>query len=35
MLPWIETFKKSKEHKYGKYFGTGNHDYGDMLLGLK
>jgi predicted MPP superfamily phosphohydrolase len=31
MHPWIETFKKIKEHKYGKYSVLGNHDYGEYV----
>jgi predicted MPP superfamily phosphohydrolase len=31
MLPWIETFKRIKEHKYGKYSVLGNHDYGEYV----
>jgi predicted MPP superfamily phosphohydrolase len=31
MLPWIDTFKKIKEHKYGKYSVLGNHDYGEYV----
>ncbi|MEO8234854.1 MAG: metallophosphoesterase [Flavobacterium sp.] len=31
MHPWIETFNKIKEHKYGKYSVLGNHDYGEYL----
>ncbi len=31
MLPWIDTFNKIKEHKYGKYSVLGNHDYGEYV----
>jgi predicted MPP superfamily phosphohydrolase len=31
MHPWIETFKRIKEHKYGKYSVLGNHDYGEYI----
>lgn len=31
MYPWIETFNKIKEHKYGKYAVLGNHDYGEYV----
>jgi predicted MPP superfamily phosphohydrolase len=31
MLPWITTFKKIKEHPYGKYSVLGNHDYGEYV----
>ena len=31
MLPWIETFKKIKEHPYGKFSVLGNHDYGEYV----
>jgi predicted MPP superfamily phosphohydrolase len=31
MLPWIDTFKRIKEHKYGKYSVLGNHDYGEYV----
>lgn len=31
MHPWIDTFKKIKEHKYGKYSVLGNHDYGEYI----
>jgi predicted MPP superfamily phosphohydrolase len=31
MDPWIETFKKIKAHKYGKYSVLGNHDYGEYI----
>jgi predicted MPP superfamily phosphohydrolase len=31
MHPWIDTFKKIKEHKYGKYSILGNHDYGEYV----
>ena len=31
MDPWIDTFKKIKEHKYGKYSVLGNHDYGEYI----
>jgi predicted MPP superfamily phosphohydrolase len=32
MHPWIETFKRIKEHKYGKYSVLGNHDYGEYVI---
>ncbi len=28
MHPWIDTFNKIENHKYGKYAVLGNHDYG-------
>ena len=31
MYPWIDTFKKIKAHKYGKYSVLGNHDYGEYI----
>lgn len=31
MHPWIDTFKRIKEHKYGKYSILGNHDYGEYV----
>ena len=31
MHPWIDTFKKIKPHKYGKYSVLGNHDYGEYV----
>jgi predicted MPP superfamily phosphohydrolase len=31
MYPWIATFNKIKEHKYGKFSVLGNHDYGEYL----
>ena len=31
MHPWIETFKRIKEHKYGKFSVLGNHDYGEYV----
>lgn len=31
MLPWIETFNRIKEHKYGKFSVLGNHDYGEYV----
>lgn len=31
MHPWIETFNRIKEHKYGKYSVLGNHDYGEYV----
>ena len=31
MHPWIETFKRIKEHQYGKYSVLGNHDYGEYV----
>jgi uncharacterized protein len=31
MHPWIDTFKRIKTHKYGKYSVLGNHDYGEYV----
>lgn len=31
MHPWIDTFKKIKPHKYGKFSVLGNHDYGEYI----
>ena len=31
MHPWIDTFKRIKEHKYGKFSILGNHDYGEYI----
>jgi predicted MPP superfamily phosphohydrolase len=31
MIPWIDTFKRIKEHQYGKYSVLGNHDYGEYI----
>jgi predicted MPP superfamily phosphohydrolase len=31
MHPWIDTFKRIKEHKYGKFSILGNHDYGEYV----
>jgi predicted MPP superfamily phosphohydrolase len=31
MIPWIGTFNRIKEHKYGKYSVLGNHDYGEYV----
>jgi len=31
MYPWIDTFKRIKEHKYGKFSVLGNHDYGEYI----
>ncbi|HWS60901.1 MAG TPA: metallophosphoesterase [Flavobacterium sp.] len=31
MHPWIDTFKRIKDHKYGKYSVLGNHDYGEYI----
>lgn len=31
MHPWIEVFKRIKDHKYGKYSVLGNHDYGEYV----
>jgi len=31
MYPWIDTFSKIKEHKFGKYSVLGNHDYGEYV----
>lgn len=32
MNPWIETFKKIKKTKFGKYSILGNHDYGEYTV---
>ncbi len=32
MEPWIDTFKKIKNPKYGKYSVLGNHDYGEYTI---
>lgn len=32
MEPWIDTFKKIKTPKYGKYSVLGNHDYGEYTI---
>ncbi len=31
MHPWIDTFKRIKNYKFGKYSVLGNHDYGEYL----
>jgi predicted MPP superfamily phosphohydrolase len=31
MYPWIDTFKRIKNHKYGKFSILGNHDYGEYV----
>lgn len=31
MHPWIDTFKKIKNHQYGKFSVLGNHDYGEYV----
>jgi uncharacterized protein len=31
MHPWLETFNRIKEHKYGKFAVLGNHDYGEYV----
>lgn len=31
MHPWIDSFKRIKKHKYGKYSVLGNHDYGEYV----
>ncbi len=31
MFPWIDTFKKIKSYRYGKYSVLGNHDYGEYI----
>jgi len=31
MHPWIETFNRIKEHKFGKFSVLGNHDYGEYV----
>ncbi|WP_073367156.1 metallophosphoesterase [Flavobacterium fluvii] len=31
MSNWIDTFKRIKTHKYGKYSVLGNHDYGEYI----
>jgi predicted MPP superfamily phosphohydrolase len=31
MHPWIDTFKRIQEHKYGKFAVLGNHDYGEYV----
>lgn len=32
MHPWIETFRKIKNPKYGKFSVLGNHDYGEYAI---
>jgi uncharacterized protein len=31
MHPWIDTFKKIKNHEFGKFSVLGNHDYGEYV----
>ena len=31
MHPWIDSFKRIKKYKYGKYSVLGNHDYGEYV----
>lgn len=31
MHPWLETFKRIKDYKYGKFAVLGNHDYGEYV----
>ena len=31
MHPWIDTFRRIKQHPYGKYSVLGNHDYGEYI----
>ncbi|MFH6933529.1 metallophosphoesterase [Flavobacterium sp. FlaQc-30] len=31
MYPWLETFNRIKEYKYGKFSVLGNHDYGEYV----
>ncbi|OHT45959.1 metallophosphoesterase [Flavobacterium tructae] len=31
MHPWLETFKRIKNYKYGKFSVLGNHDYGEYV----
>jgi predicted MPP superfamily phosphohydrolase len=31
MHPWIKTFNKIQNHKYGKFSVLGNHDYGEYI----
>jgi len=31
MLPWLATFNKIQNHKYGKFAVLGNHDYGEYV----
>lgn len=32
MHPWLETFKRIKDYKYGKFSVLGNHDYGEYVV---
>ena len=31
MHPWVDSFKRIKEYRYGKYSILGNHDYGEYV----
>ena len=31
MYPWLETFNRIKDYKYGKFSVLGNHDYGEYV----
>ncbi|MBD3582350.1 metallophosphoesterase [Flavobacterium selenitireducens] len=31
MFPWIDTFRRIKPYRYGKYSVLGNHDYGEYI----
>ncbi|PIF32771.1 hypothetical protein CLU81_3326 [Flavobacterium sp. 9] len=31
MHPWLDTFKRIKDYKYGKFSVLGNHDYGEYV----
>ena len=31
MHPWLETFNRIKDYKYGKFSVLGNHDYGEYV----
>jgi hypothetical protein len=31
MHPWLETFKRIRDHDYGKFSVLGNHDYGEYV----